>query len=121
MKLFFCANENQNTHVKCTHGFGHFPFFLIFFFFGFILISSLIWFLSFSTIPSLNQTQMRKIKIFPILLLFKIYTNHMSGTPHMWAHAYMLRVGGVSPWCGTKQICEGGIGSAPIPKANNTF
>ena len=33
-------------------------------------------------------------------------TPHMitSGTPNMWAHAYMLRVGGVSPWDGIEQI-----------------
>ena len=31
----------------------------------------------------------------------------MWGVSLLWAHAYMLRVRGVSPWCGIEQIYEG--------------
>ena len=34
------------------------------------------------------------------------------GTHFLKPSAYKARVGGVSPWCGIKQICEGGISSS---------
>ena len=37
-------------------------------------------------------------------------TSPMMGTPHLWAHAYKLWVGGVSPRCGIEWINAGGIG-----------
>ena len=44
-------------------------------------------------------------------------TNYLMGTPHLWAHAYKLRVGGVSPRCGIEQIRMGGISLfSPFPK-----
>ena len=44
-----------------------------------------------------------------------IELHYMSGTPHMWAHAYMLRVGGVSPQREIEQIHEGFHPKRTIP------
>ena len=49
-------------------------------------------------------------------------TDHRhDGTLSLRPNAYKLKVGGVSPRCGIKQIHEGGIGPRHIPKADNSF
>ena len=44
-----------------------------------------------------------------------IELHYMSDTPHMWARAYMLRVGGVSSWREIEQIREGFHPKQTIP------